>query len=186
MDMTTETTARMLELSNIWMKEVKKSENSPVLPLDWLNQTGFFEAPASSKYHGDYPGGLYEHSLFVYRRLNSITKNMNLKWERPESPFIIGVFHDICKCDQYRMIDDPNGYHYEHANNLLLSGHGAKSVMLLSTQMQLTEEEMLCIRYHMGAYEKDDWAGYDAAIRKYPNTLWTHTADMLASKVDGV
>lgn len=186
MDMTTETTARMLELSNIWMKEVKKSENSPVLPLDWLNQIGFFEAPASSRFHGVYPGGLYEHSLFVYRWLNTLTNNMDLKWKRPESPFIIGMFHDICKCDQYKLVSKSAGYCYEHADNVLLDGHGSKSVMLLSTQMQLTEEEMLCIRYHMGAYEIDDWKGYDAAIQKWPNTLWVHTADMLASKVSCV
>ena len=44
---------------------------------------------------------------------------------------------------------------------------------------------MLCIRYHMGAYEKDGWNEFDLAIRKYPNVLWTHTADMYASKVKG-
>ena len=82
---------------------------------------------------------------------------------------------------------EPEGrvVHYEYNNELLLSGHGAKSVLILSSFLQLTEEEMLCIRYHMGAYEKDDWTGYDLAIKKYPNVLLTHTADMYASKVDG-
>lgn len=50
--------------------------------------------------------------------------------------------------------------------------------------MELTEEEVLCIRYHMGAYETKDWAGFDLAIKKYPNVLYTHTADMLASKLE--
>jgi len=53
-------------------------------------------------------------------------------------------------------------------------------------QKSLTEEEILCIRYHMGAYNCDDWEGYDKAIRKYPNVLFTHTADMYASKVLGL
>ena len=74
---------------------------------------------------------------------------------------------------------------YEYNTNTLLKGHGAKSVLILSQFMTLTEEEMLCIRYHMGAYEKEEWQEFDMAIKKYPNVLFTHTADMLASKVDG-
>ena len=73
--------------------------------------------------------------------------------------------------------------HFEHSNDYILKGHGDKSIMLLSQFMTLTEEEILCIRYHMGAYNRDDWEGFDKAIRKYPNVLFTHTADMYASKV---
>ena len=62
-------------------------------------------------------------------------------------------------------------------------GHGADSVQKLKLVMDLTEEEELCIRYHMGAYETTDWKGFDAAIKKYPNVLFTHTADMYSSKV---
>ena len=75
---------------------------------------------------------------------------------------------------------------WEHRKDQLLEGHGDKSVMLASTLCKLTEEEMLCIRYHMGAYKTDDWNGFDRAIKKYETVLWTHTADMLASKVGGI
>lgn len=151
--------------------------------LNYLYTSGFFDAPASSKYHLNYPGGLAEHSFNVFTELDKMTKFLHLVWERPESPFIVGWFHDLCKVDAYKAT--PGGEApYEWNKRQLLSGHGAKSVMILSTLMQLTEEEMLCIRYHMGAYEKDDWDGFDMAIRKYPNVLYTHTADMLASKVD--
>ena len=34
--------------------------------LAWLGTTDFFEAPASTRFHGAYPGGLVEHSLNVY------------------------------------------------------------------------------------------------------------------------
>ena len=166
--------------------------------VEWLVNHDFFDAPASTKYHGAYNGGLYNHSKGVYFALLTLTNALNLEWQRPESPFIIGMFHDLCKIDQYReIVDDPGKtmfgtsepegrvVHYEYNNELLLSGHGAKSVLILSSFLQLTEEEMLCIRYHMGAYEKDDWTGYDLAIKKYPNVLLTHTADMYASKVDG-
>ena len=33
--------------------------------LDYLTINGFFTAPASTKYHGNYEGGLFDHSLSV-------------------------------------------------------------------------------------------------------------------------
>jgi len=162
---------------------------------DKLDKLGFFTAPASTKYHGAYEGGLYDHSAAVTKRLNELTKNNNLKWQRRESPFIIGMFHDLCKCDQYTYV--PNEYvgypgHYEYNTNTTLKGHGSKSIILLSQFITLTEEEILCIRFHMGAYgneqeQKDEWAGFDKAIRKTNGLcLWVHQADQLASKIDDV
>ena len=76
---------------------------------------------------------------------------------------------------------------WEHNNECLLEGHGDKSIMILSTMMRLTEEEVMCIRYHMGAFaDKEEWNYYTRAVRKYPNVLWTHQADMLASQVAGI
>ena len=43
--------------------------------LKWLEGTDFFTAPASTRFHGNYEGGLCEHSLNVHReltRLNNI------------------------------------------------------------------------------------------------------------------
>ena len=167
--------------------------------FSWLVEHGYFTAPASTKYHGNFDGGLFQHHLAVYHRLRDLTAMNNLKWERPESPFIIGMFHDLCKCDQYKKVFgtevelqpgvkrvDSNVAHYEYNDQLLLKGHGSKSVILLSQFMTLTEEEILCIRYHMGAYEKDEWPELDLAIRKCPNVLFAHLADMLASKIDGI
>lgn len=169
-------------------------DNQPL--LDYLNKGGFFTAPASTKYHGVYDGGLYDHSRTVFERLRQLTKDNRLEWQRPESPFIIGMFHDLCKCDQYKRVGgtvlmfngtettEPTGYHYEYNNDTVLKGHGSKSVMILSQFLTLTNEEMLCIRFHMGAYKKDEWPELDLAIRCKPNILYTHLADMLASKID--
>ena len=163
-----------------------------------LDKLGFFNAPASTKYHGAYEGGLFDHSYAVYERLAKLTDDNKLVWQRPQSPFIIGMFHDLCKCDQYvkkdgayvsgtdTLLQGENLFHYEYNTNTVIKGHGAKSIMLLSQFITLTEEEVLCIRYHMGAYEKEEWAELDAAIKRYPNVFWAHAADMLASKVDGV
>lgn len=150
---------------------------------NWLIENGFKTAPASTKYHGAYEGGLYEHSCEVTRDLVYMTEKLGLKWQCEESPWIVGMFHDLCKIDNYEKVTDMEGTSWQHKGNTLLTGHGDKSVMLLSQFMTLTEEEIMCIRYHMGAYETNDWKQFDLAIKKYPNVLFTHTADMSASKL---
>ena len=165
--------------------------------VDVLDSMGFFTSPASTRFHGDYVGGLFDHSLEVAKALVDITEKMGLGWMDPRSPALIGMCHDLCKCDKYRKSNIPQGYSdvetpqkqvtvWEYVNKTLLSGHGDKSAMIAGTLTRLTLEEMLCIRYHMGAYEKDDWDGYDLAIKRCPNVLWTHTADMVASKIVGI
>lgn len=169
--------------------------------VDKLDNMGFFTAPASAKYHGAYRGGLFEHSYVVTKSLVDLTKHECLKWSRPESPYIVGMFHDLCKCDLYIPIREtpvvkhegtvitttPITKGYRYNNECLLKGHGDKSVMLASTLLSLTEEEIMCIRYHMGAFtDKEEWNDYTRAIHRYPNVLWTHTADMVTSQIKGV
>jgi hypothetical protein len=151
--------------------------------IDWLNTNGFFTKPAAIKHHGNYEGGLFDHSLAVAQSLLTLTGALNLKWQTPHSPFIVGMFHDLCKVDDYIFKYEDSGKFFEYNNDKILNGHGDKSLIILSRFLKLTEEEILCIRYHMGAYQTDDWNSYDKAIRKYETVLWTHTADMYASKV---
>lgn len=47
-----------------------------------LMAMGFFTAPASTKYHGNYEGGLFDHSFTVTSSLLSLTKRMGLNWKR--------------------------------------------------------------------------------------------------------
>lgn len=161
-----------------------------------LISRGFFKAPASTKYHGSYEGGLFDHSLEVAKSLMDLTIRNNLKWQRESSPYIVGMFHDLCKIDQYRHpivgenIDGTPIYNtdeWEYDPYITLKGHGDKSVILLSEFLTLTGEEILCIRYHMGAFtNKEEWRDYTQAVNKYPTVLWTHHADMIASHVKGV
>ena len=146
-----------------------------------LDERGFFDAPASTKYHGNYKGGLFDHSLEVTNALLELTKRLNLHWERKESPYIVGMLHDLCKCDSY--IHNSDGT-YSYNPNILLPGHGDKSVILAQKIVDLTDEEMACIRWHMGAFDdKENWDKYGKSIEKYPNVLWTHTADMMAARI---
>ena len=43
--------------------------------LDYLNNSDFFEAPASAKYHNCFEGGLCSHSLHVYDNLLKLNGN---------------------------------------------------------------------------------------------------------------
>lgn len=160
--------------------------------LKWLAENGFFTAPASTKYHGNYEGGLFDHSFMVMNLLVELSAANGLKWKRPASPFLVGMFHDLCKIDQHR-IDNSTPYtvgeptRYEYNPNTMYKGHGDKSIILLSQFTTLTDEETACIRYHMGAFtEKEEWRDYTRAVHAFPNVLWTHQADMLASHVVGI
>ena len=164
----------------------------------WLIEQGFFVKPAAISHHGNYTGGLFDHSFEVMEDLVDMTKRFDIQWQDERSPYIVGIFHDLCKVDDY--IDEnaedvvvmgtgsPISKNPKWGKNpsCILQGHGDKSVMMLSQFMTLTEEEIFCISFHMGAYETNRWNQYDAAIRRYETVLWTHTADMYASKVKGV
>ena len=166
-----------------------------------LTNLGFFTAPASAKHHLNYEGGLYDHCRNVTNALIDLTYYNHLKWSRPESPYIVGMFHDLCKFDEYirhkdgKITSTVDGWTmtypetesdqlFSYNTQTLLKGHGDKSVMLASTLMSLTPEEVLCIRYHMGAFtDKEEWNDYTRAIHAYPNVLWTHQADMIATHI---
>ena len=195
---------------NYFLRTMRPWDGSPKLVSDdmmeYLTSNGFFIAPASTKYHGNYKGGLLEHSVAVTKFLIQLTKDNDLHWQDERSPYIVGMFHDLCKIDQYiprwgvneelesTPLNNPNFMRftntivgYDYNPDTLLKGHGEKSVMLLSQFYRLTEEEICCIRYHMGAFTpKEEWNDYTGAIHAYPNVLWTHHADMLASHVAGV
>lgn len=153
----------------------------------YLLTNGFFRAPASTKYHGAYEGGLFDHSLMVMNSLVELSAKNELRWQRAESPFIVGMFHDLCKIDQYRHPKREMLVEWEYNPDTLIKGHGDKSVILLSQHMTLTEEEVMCILYHMGAFtDREQWKDYTNAIHMFPNVLWTHHADMIASHIVGV
>jgi len=160
-----------------------------------LIETTFFDDPASTKYHGAYAGGLAAHSFNVVNNLQHLTEKLGLRWITPESPTIIGLAHDVCKIGAYIPNNTSTVYTW---NPNQPPGHGGLSVERTKEWIELTEEEEACIRYHMGAFcNKDivdigrdaiqrEWNRYTDAIHQFPNVLYTHTADMMASHIDEV
>ena len=138
--------------------------------IDNLKELGFFEAPASTRFHLSCKGGLAEHSMNVYEaavmlREQIIARKPELEAQLPlESVAICALLHDVCKTDIYKegILSRKNedgfwekyvGYSVDY-NNALPLGHGEKSViLLLSWGLELTPEEMLAIRWHMGPWD---------------------------------
>lgn len=169
--------------------------------LEWLEQIGFFTAPASAKYHGAYAGGLVEHSNNVYRRLVKLADEEDKRQGRqfPEYAVdtiaVVALLHDVCKADAYK-VEKKNQKQkdgswkeveiYGYTNSLPL-GHGEKSIIQIMRYMQLTEEEMLAIRWHMGAFDNAVKGGshdMNYAFAQSRLAAMLHIADMMATHLD--
>ena len=144
--------------------------------LEWLESTDFYTAPASTKYHGAYAGGLLEHSLNVYYRLVRRNTGINI-----DTLTIAALLHDVCKIHLYKKTED--GYRH---NEQFPIGHGEKSVILILRHMPLTDEEITAISWHMGAFDSRAGAGrsLSQAWEKCPLALHLHLADMEATWFD--
>ena len=144
--------------------------------LEWLESTDFYTAPASTKYHGAYAGGLLEHSLNVFRRLVKRCPAADM-----DTLTIAALLHDVCKIHLYKKTED--GYRH---NEQFPIGHGEKSVILILRHMPLTDEEITAISWHMGAFDSRAGAGrsLSQAWEKCPLALHLHLADMEATWFD--
>lgn len=163
------------------------SDKATGVIADELEALGYFDVPASMNHHGAWPGGLFEHSWAVAVELVNFTVSLGLKWQMRRSPVLVGLLHDLCKTQCYRCMDGewkPWRYEKRHGD---LSVEMAEELLKKAGAKPLTEEEKLCIRWHMGAFDaKENWNHYGKAVTKYKTVLYTHTADMVASRVLGV
>lgn len=128
------------------------------------NQTDFFTAPASTKFHLSEQGGLLKHSLNVYYNLSTLCEIYYEDCPK-DTIAIVALFHDLCKTNYYKSevknVKCSYGWSTQTIYNVeddLPLGHGEKSViMLLSKGINLSKEEMLAIRWHM--------SGFDSAVK---------------------
>lgn len=127
--------------------------------IAWLETTDFFTAPASTMFHGNIEGGLAEHSLNVYELLAEKVKRYNLDISMG-TIVICGLLHDVNKTNFYKkdfkwVKDDGKWIQKEIwvVDDKFPSGHGEKSVFLIQKFINLTDEEILAIRWHMGNFD---------------------------------
>lgn len=183
------------EFISIYTENIKR-EGSEKL-LDYLiNRCDFFTAPASTRFHSSYEGGLAQHSLNVYHCLKNYMERQRVKEDyglscSDETIAIVALLHDICKVDTYvkdfRNVKNEQGqwervptYRFE---DKLPYGHGEKSVYMISGFMRLTREEAMAIRWHMGfsAGAVEERNSVSKAFECYPLAFAVSTADMEAT-----
>lgn len=172
--------------------------------IEDLESLGFFTAPASAGHHLNTEGGLVRHSLNTCRAALAIWESMkalepSLENEvKRDSIVIATLLHDVCKSDIYKRTvkkrknalgqwEDCEGYKVSYKSFPM--GHGEKSlVLLLCTSLQLDDDEMLAIRWHMGAWginqnSFEDIRSFDTAQKLYPLVCIIQAADGMAANV---
>lgn len=164
--------------------------------LDYLlsPSSDFFTAPASTRFHGNYEGGLLEHSLNVYECLTDYLAREKVKNDfeleySDETIAIVSLLHDLCKVNVYksgfRNVKGEDGVWRQVPNysfeDTLPYGHGEKSVYIISGFMRLTREEAFAIRYHMGFSGEENKTVVGNALDMFPLALAVNIADMEAT-----
>lgn len=176
-----------------------------------LNNSDFFEAPASTKYHLNCKGGLCQHSLNVYECLKSLVE-VAYK-DIPFSPFeedslkIVGLFHDISKMNFYK-VDQRNKKEYsptgskkdnygnydwvsesyytvrDPEDRFIFGTHGQNSERIISYFIPLSEaESSSIIHHHLGMDFKFEEQDISNIMKKYPLLILLHTADIISAYI---
>lgn len=161
--------------------------------LKWLEKSDFFTAPASTRYHGSFEGGLVEHSVNVYHCLKDYLSreraktvyNMNYS---EETIAVAALLHDICKTNFYsvstrnkkedgKWVEVP----FYTIDDKMPYGHGEKSVFMIQFFMRLEMDEAFAIRFHMGFSGPEDVNLISRAFEMYPLAYALHVADCEAT-----
>lgn len=177
----------------IYKTNIKRNGSEKLLEFLLSPHSDFFEAPASSRFHGNYDGGLLEHSLNVYDCLkdylerNRVKETYQLHYSE-ESIAIVALLHDLCKINCYKKgfrnvkkdgqwMQVPT-YDFD---DQLPYGHGEKSVYMISGYMRLTREEAFAIRYHMCFSGNEDTRNVGRAFEMFRLAFSLSIADMEAT-----
>jgi hypothetical protein len=166
--------------------------------IKFLEDSDFFTAPASTRYHGAYTGGLVEHSVNVYDTMLALDKMLFEEYSVPKcdanSLILVSLLHDVTKIGTYKLEQkwrkDANGKWESYTGYSKKAdfemGHAAKSVFLIQQYIKLTPEEAQAIFWHMGAYDTSEYTSYNGmgeAFTKNSMAYKLHTADMMATYI---
>jgi hypothetical protein len=180
------------KFTEIFNREITRNGSKAL--FDFLLSSDFFTAPASTRFHNAFEGGLVLHSLNVYECLRDIlarprmTEVYKVKYA-DESIAVTALLHDLCKVNVYtpdfRNTKNDVGiwekvpcYKYD---DKLPYGHGEKSVYMISGFMKLTRDEAMAIRWHMGFSGVEDNNLVGNALSSYPLAYALFAADMEAT-----
>lgn len=182
--------SRKEEFINLYKNYICRPGGSDL--LEWLESTDFFTAPASTRFHGDYEGGLCNHSINVWEELVRLLKAYPEVKVTAETAAIVALLHDVCKVGCYKTelrnkkvngvwVQQPT---YVFQEDFCFGGHGSKSVYLIQKHMALTEVEAVAINCHMGFADRSP-SDYSIgnAYEQHPLAWLLHVADESATYI---
>lgn len=173
--------------------------------IDWLsNKSDFFTAPSSTIYHCNYPGGLCQHSLNVYKAAKGffeVYKKLCLPEKNAEgisedSIILCALLHDLCKTNYYKQTEkwtkdnDTNTwikYYTYTIDDKFPMGHGNKSAFIAIQFIKLTGTELLSVVHHMAMSDIGSWISnyqkpaMQKSFESYPLCVLISQADYFAS-----
>ncbi len=182
------------EFIDIYKTNITREGSDKLLEYLTSSKSDFFTAPASTRYHSAYAGGLAQHSLNVYHCMKDYMARERVAQvygltASEETIAVTALLHDICKVNfyktDYRNSKNDQGVWekvpYYTIDDKLPYGHGEKSVYIISGFMRLSRDESFAIRYHMGFSGNEDKNSVGRAFELFPLAFALSTADMEAS-----
>lgn len=173
--------------------------------VDYLLNSDFFTAPASTLYHSNYEGGLCQHSLNVYDAICKLSELYAPGKYSQSTLIVVALLHDLAKVNFYekyvanRKIYSPHGSKHDNQGNFdwfaeeaykvrdvkerFLGGeHGFNSMIIANRYIPMTYEETLAIlHHHVGIGESKQLGDLSAILNKYPLITLLHMADFIST-----
>ncbi|MCR5437706.1 MAG: hypothetical protein K6E97_11655 [Treponema sp.] len=173
--------------------------------IQFLESSDFYTAPASTKFHGDFKGGLACHTLMVIKQSLLFAQPMLSNFFMSpgaekykisaKDVFLCALCHDFCKTNfyeiEYRNAKDLNGnwikkpFYKTKSDNRNL-GHGNESVLLMLQVMPslINNRPVLeAVSRHMGFSDLSDSETYNySVILQNPLVILLQTADQTAAQ----
>lgn len=161
--------------------------------VDYLDEIGFYTAPASTRFHGAEVGALAQHSINVMDCARSIAIALcGKKWYQAhqDSITICALLHDLGKAGQFgkplyienvlKSGEASKTQPFKTNDELKTLPHEIVSVVEATKFIDLTEEEQRAIAWHNGLY---GMFKYDIPGKEDELYMIIHWADMWASRI---
>lgn len=180
--------------------------------IDYLTNSDFFDAPASTKYHNSIAGGLCDHCLNVHRNILKFYEEahrVNPKIEYSmDTLIVVSLLHDLSKINFYeayiqnkKIYSDQGTKHdnmgkfdwfaeeaykvKEDTERMLGGDHGFNSMMLVNRFIPLTYEESVAIlNHHCGFDNNFVNRELSSILNRYPLVTLLHMADWFSTYID--
>jgi hypothetical protein len=187
-------------LRGIFKEILDSPSDDPVWKLlDYLeNESDFYTAPASTRFHSNEEYGLVRHSLLVAANGINLAPLMLSGSVDMYFLFVCCLLHDFCKVNMYETSirnskNEETGVwekvpYYKVKDNYLSYGHGVESMLRLNKYIAIPEAWNHAVRWHMGAYDISplDKIALGKSFAAYKEVLFLQTADMQAGLVEEI